>query len=212
MTARSVPDGLPMQTRLQPMADSVIDIEARTITLVFTTGATVRRRRYEGWDTVVPFDETLVVSRDAVDLTRLNAGGPVLESHSTWSTFSQVGVVDRAWIEAKEGKASVRFPKVGIDERSDRMFGMVADRIIKNISVGYSVDEVRIVEAEKKGQIEQRFVERWTPYEISFVTIGADPGAQVRAAASMFPIRIHAPRGAAATVARMRMRQRLQGA
>lgn len=195
MTARKMPGALPLQERKQPIDKNAIDVEGRTVTLVFTTGATVRRRRYVGWDSVVPFDETLTVSRDAIDLSRMNAGAPVLDSHATYTTFSQVGVVERAWIEGKEGKALVRFPKAGIDAAADRMFGLVADEIIKNVSVGYSIDKVRIVEAEKKGQVEQHIVERWTPYEVSFVTINADPNAQVRAAetAATYLLEIDAP-------------------
>ncbi|TIL59255.1 MAG: hypothetical protein E5Y79_16090 [Mesorhizobium sp.] len=182
VATRRLPDTLPLQTRLQPIGAGAIDVEARTVQIIFTTGATVRRRKYTGWDTAVPFDETLVVSREAIDLTRLNAGAPVLDSHATYTTFSQVGVVERAWIEGKEGRATVRFPKAGIDAAADRMFGLVADRVIRNISCGYRIDQVRIVEAAGKGQVEQHIVERWTPHEISFVTVGADPGAQVRSA------------------------------
>lgn len=213
LATRKLPAELPLQSRLQAISDGTVDAEARTVTLVFTAGATVRRRRYEGWDTVVPFDETLIVSRQAVNLDRLNAGAPVLESHSAWSTFSQLAVVERAWIDGKEGKATVRFPAEGIDERSDRMFGMVSDRIIKNVSVGYSIDKLRIVEPEKKGQVEHHIAERWTPYEISFVTIPADIGAGVRSAGLTFPIEmLQATSGSyAAAQARMRMRARAQG-
>jgi hypothetical protein len=209
---RKLPVELPLQSRLQTISDGSVDAETRTVTLVFTAGATVRRRRYEGWDTVVPFDETLIVSRQAVNLERLNAGAPVLESHSAWSTFSQLAVVERAWIDGKEGKANVRFPAAGIDERADRMFGMVSDRIIKNVSVGYSIDKLRIVEPEKKGQVEHHIAERWTPYEISFVTIPADVGAGVRSAGLTFPVEFEARASdAEAIAARMRMRARALG-
>lgn len=210
LQARKMPEALPLQVRRQTITEGSVDAEARTVTLVFTTGATVRRCRYEGWDTVVPFDETLVVSKAAIDLSRMNAGAPVLDSHSTYTTFSQVGVVERAWIEGSEGKATVRFPSAGIDERADRMFGLVTDKIIKNVSVGYSIDKIRIVAPERKGQVEQHIVERWTPSEISFVTVGADAGAQVRSAAPSFPVEF-ASRDAAAAQARMRMRARALG-
>lgn len=207
---RSPPAALPMQVRAEPIGEGAVDAATRTVTLVFTTGATVRRRRYEGWDTVIPFDETLVVSRDAVDLTRMNLGAPVLDSHSTWSTFSQIAVVERAWIDGKEGKAEIRFPQAGIDPHADRMFGMVSDRIIKNVSVGYSIDKIRIVEPERKGEVEQRIVERWSPHEVSFVAVGADPGAQVRSQpnAATYPVAIEGARilsGIAAARIRMRM-------
>ncbi|MFC3323324.1 hypothetical protein [Mesorhizobium cantuariense] len=211
VATRRLPDQLPMQTRLQPIGASAIDVEARTVQLTFTTGATVRRRKYTGWDTAVPFDETLVVSREAIDLTRLNAGAPVLDSHAGYSTSAQVAVVERAWIEAKEGRASVRFPKAGIDAQADRMFGLVADRIIKNVSTGYSVDEVRIVEAAAKGTVEQHIVQRWTPFEISFVTAGADAGAQVRSADGLatYPVNFGGS-GMIGTAAAMRMRMAMK--
>lgn len=182
---------LPMQTRFAPV--SSVDAEARTVDLVWTTGAAVRRRRYD-WESgrVLTYDEILVVSDKTVDLSRLNAGAAVLDSHDTWSTQSQVAVVERASIEAGEGRATVRFPKTGVDEAADRMFALVADRIVRNVSVGYSIDKVRIEKSERAGEIEKWFVERWTPHEISFVTIGADPGAQVRSGPPdrLFPLEI----------------------
>ncbi len=159
--------------------------------MVFTTGAAVRRRRWTGWDTSVPFDEILEVSDRAVDLTRLNAGAPALDSHSVWSSHSQVGVVERAWIEGKEGKATIRFPREGLDQAADRMFGLITDGIIRNVSVGYSIERVKVVEPAAKGDVEQRVVERWTPLEVSFVTVPADPRAQVRAAdQASYPVEI----------------------
>jgi hypothetical protein len=173
-------DALPMQTRLAPV--SSIDAEARTIGLVWTTGASVRRRRFD-WDSMrtVNYDEILIVSEKAIDLSRLNAGAAVLDSHNAYTTQAQVAVVERAAIRDGEGIATIRFPKSGVDESADRLFALVADRIVRNVSVGYSIDKVRVEKSETAGEVEKWFVERWTPYELSFVTIGADPGAQVRA-------------------------------
>ena len=217
MQKRNLPEGLPLQhddtdtvslrTRI---IESSINLEARTVDVVFTTGAAVRRRRWTGWDSSVPFDEVLVVSREAIDLNRLSRGAPALDSHSMYSSYSQVGVVERAWIDGGEGLATIRFPKAEIDKAADRMFGLVTDRIIRNVSVGYSIDRTRVVEAEKKGEVEKRLVERWTPYEISFVTIPADPGAQVRSQdqAARYPVAIDIAGFGAAALARMRMRSR----
>ncbi len=189
------PTALPMQTRLAPVAPATADREARTVDVVFTTGAAVRRRRWTGWDSSVSFDEILEVSAAAIDLSRLNGGAPALDSHSVWSSYSQVGVVERAWIDGKEGKATIRFPSAGIDPAADRMFGLVSDGIVRNVSVGYSIDRARVVEAEKKGEVERRIVERWTPLEISFVTVPADPNAQVRSAETTnYPVEIIATR------------------
>ncbi|MCF1711033.1 Mu-like prophage major head subunit gpT family protein [Tabrizicola sp. J26] len=190
-TMMVAPLALPMQLRRAPILPATVNSEARSVDVVFTTGAAVRRRRWTGWDTSVPFDEILEVSDRAVDLTRLNAGAPALDSHSVWSSHSQVGVVERAWIEGKEGKATIRFPREGLDQAADRMFGLISDGIIRNVSVGYSIERVKVVEPAAKGEVEQRIVERWTPLEVSFVTVPADPRAQVRAAdQASYPVEI----------------------
>lgn len=185
-TTANDPQALPMQTRELPVGP--IDAERRTVKVTFTTGAAVKRTRWAGWDTSVPFEEILEVSRSAINLDRLNAGAPALDSHSAYSTSTQVGVVERAWIESGEGRALIRFPSEGVDENSDRMFALVSEGIIRNVSVGYAIDEVRVVEPQKTGEIEKRIITRWTPFEVSFVTIPADAGAQVRGAEGTFPV------------------------
>ncbi|WP_193760495.1 prohead protease/major capsid protein fusion protein [Bradyrhizobium yuanmingense] len=187
-TTASDPQALPMQTRELPVG--AIDAQKRTVKVTFTTGAAVKRTRWAGWDASVPFEEILEVSRSAINLDRLNAGAPALDSHSAYSTSTQVGVVERAWIENGEGRALIRFPSEGVDENSDRMFALVSEGIIRNVSVGYAIDEVRVVEPQKKGEIEKRIITRWTPFEVSFVTIPADAGAQVRGAEGTFPVMI----------------------
>ena len=190
-TMMAAPVALPMRLRRAPILPATVNSEARSVDVVFTTGAAVRRRRWTGWDTSVPFDEILEVSERAVDLTRLNAGAPALDSHSVWSSHSQVGVVERAWIEGKEGKATIRFPREGLDQAADRMFGLISDGIIRNVSVGYSIERVKVIEPVAKGEVEQRIVERWTPLEVSFVTVPADPRAQVRATdQASYPVEI----------------------
>lgn len=79
-TMMAAPVALPMQLRRAPILPATVNTEARSVDVVFTTGAAVRRRRWIGWDTSVPFDEILEVSERAVDLTRLNAGAPALDT------------------------------------------------------------------------------------------------------------------------------------
>ncbi|MFN3656822.1 MAG: hypothetical protein ACK4UO_06180 [Pseudolabrys sp.] len=201
------PTALPMQVRVAPIG--AVDNQQRVIEVCFSTGAVVHRRRWVGWDTLVPFEEELVVSRDAINLERLEAGAPALDSHSMWSTYSQVGVTERPRIADGKAFAFIRFPTPETDEAADRMFGMVDQRIIRNVSVGYSIDEVEVTPAGD-GKIERHKITRWTPHEISFVTIPADKGAQVRGADQLdtYPCRImRAPAAATAALARMRMRQ-----
>lgn len=197
---------LPLFTRATPV--ETIDVEKRTAELVFTTGAAVRRLSWDG-----PFDEVLLVTPAAVNLDRLRAGAPLLDSHFRYSLDAQLGVVEEARVADGKGYAVVRFPAAGISEQTDRMFGMVRDKIVRNVSVGYSIDRVRVEKATAKAGVDQWIVERWTPSEISLVTIPADAGAQVRAdaGARSYPIEFAAAPLAETTLARMRMRQALAG-
>lgn len=207
MPSHNLPAVLPMQRRLGELTR--VDPENRTLEVIWTTGASVDRIRWEGWDTAIPYVEELLVTERSVNLARMNAGAPVLDSHSTWSTHSQVAVVERAWIDAGKGLALTRFPKPGLDAAADRLFGLASDKIVRNISVGYSIDQVRVVRPERRDEKERRIVERWTPHEISFVTVPADPGAQVRSQdVRQFPVAFEILGGAVAAAARMRMRAR----
>lgn len=179
---RSDAFALPMQTRA--ISVSAFDVEARTVDLVWTTGARVLR--YD-WYREEPYEEELVVSAEAVDLTRLNSGAPLLAAHSQWSLAGILGVVVRALIENGEGHARVRFAKAEDDPDADRVFRKVVDGIIRNVSVGYLLRKVERIR-QASGMMLWRVIE-WQPYEISFVAVGADAGAGVRSAdAPTYPI------------------------
>lgn len=111
--------------------------------------------------------EILSHDADAVDLTRLRGGGPVLVGHEREDV---VGVVEKADIDGKRGKATIRFGK---SSRAQEIFTDVMDGIRKSVSVGY-----RIRKMEKVGEaegVETFRVTKWTPLEISIVSIPADP-------------------------------------
>jgi hypothetical protein len=173
---------LPLERRDADRTE-LVDEAARTVKVVWTTGATVRRYRYVGWDTRIPYDETLVVSEEAINLKELRNGAPVVDSHRLWSADASIAKIERAWIEGKEGHAIVRFCDPGVDEFADRLFAKIKGGQVSNLSVGYSVDKVREVRPKGDEDVLQVIVERWTPRELSFVAIGADPRAQVRGAA-----------------------------
>lgn len=202
---------LPMQSR-GAASGAKVDKAARTVEVVFATETPVRRRRYEGWDRVIDFDEVLTISRAAIDMERLSAGAPVLDSHMRYSTMSQVAVVEKAWIDGHDARALTRFPSEGIDENADRLFALIADGIVRNVSVGYTLQKIKIIEPEKRGDIQKVVALRWTPTEISFVTVPADPAAGVRGEGGkqLFDLETEGT-DHAAVMARMRMRQAQYG-
>lgn len=163
---------MPMQTRLAPIVAATAKDEARTIDVVFTTGARVRR--FDWW-TGKRYDEELEISAKACDLTRLNGGAPLLNTHGAYDLERVLGVVERAWIEGKEGMATIRF-----SERADvqPFWADVKSGIIRNVSIGYTTQRYEITEQEGKPPL-YRAVE-WQPYEISLVPVPADAGAGTR--------------------------------
>lgn len=168
---------LPKQQTQASARPGTWDAEARTIELSWGRGAPVLRRPFLD----DPYTEQLDMA--GADLSRLNAGAPLLNSHDDWTLTDIIGVVERAWIEAGEGRAVVRF-----SERED-VAGIVADvaaGIIRNVSVGYSVEEYHVV--ERDGAPDTYTAVRWTPLEISLVPIPADPSAQVRAEPEAYPV------------------------
>lgn len=167
--ARRQPDGF--ARRAAAFAPETYSHADRTIEVVFTTGADVDRR---DWWTGERWVESLLVTADAVDLSRLNAGAPVLNAHGAYDLGQVIGVVERAWLADGKGYATIRF-----SEREDvaPIAADVAAGVLRNISVGYGVSEWR--EVDEQG-VKRRIATRWTPMEISFVPIPADPAAQVR--------------------------------
>jgi hypothetical protein len=150
-----------------------IDAEKRTVELVFSTGARVLRSSF--WEG--KYYEELSMEGGAVRMERLNKGAPLLDSHNARSLASQMGVVERAWIEAGEGKALVRFSKN--NEAADKVWRDVVDGIIRNVSVGYVTHKFEQVEGGDSEIPVFRAVD-WEPHELSLVPIPADMSSGVR--------------------------------
>ncbi len=167
---------LPMQTRAAAFKPESVNEKERTIEMVWSTGATVRRHDFR---TGKPFDEVLSLDPAHVDLSRLNGGAPLLDSHKAWNLGGVIGVVEEARIEkngnALEGRALVRF-----SERDEitPIWNDVKGGIIRAVSVGYRVRSYEITEEE--GQVPVWRAIDWMPMELSAVPIGADPGAGFR--------------------------------
>ncbi|MCB2051626.1 MAG: Mu-like prophage major head subunit gpT family protein, partial [Novosphingobium sp.] len=147
------------------------DEQSRTVDVVWSTGADVTRRDWSG-----AYVERLAMTSEAVDLSRLTAGAPVLNAHKSRDTGDVVGVVETAALKDGRGTATIRL--------SDRpeVAGLVSDvksGVIRNVSVGYRVLEWKKTPAVE-GRIEVREAVKWQPMELSLVPVPADQGAQIR--------------------------------
>ena len=137
-----------------------------TVELVWTTGAAVER-----WGYI----EVLEVSEEAVDLSRLNNGAPLLDVHNSWSLKSQIGVVLSAKIEGDIGTAVVQLSS---REELEWLRRDIAEGVIRNVSVGY--DHIEWTDSKNDDGTITRTVTRWLPVELSLVPVPADAGGQTR--------------------------------
>ena len=118
--------------------------------------------------------EILDHAENAVDMKRLNEVGVLLFNHDTNKV---VGKVIRAWLENSRGMAEVEFDT---DDDAEKIFGKVKSGTLKTTSVRYSVDAWEEVVAGKTSA-DGRFTgpcqiaRKWTPLEISIVSVPADP-------------------------------------
>ncbi|NDG47472.1 MAG: phage major capsid protein [Rhodospirillales bacterium] len=136
-------------------ADFTVSEDERSIEFPFSSEYPVAR--YFG-------NEILAHTREAVDLARLSDGAPLLFNHDPGKV---IGVVERAWIDGKKkrGYVAVKFSRNAF---AQEVLADVKDGVLRNVSVGY-----QIADMEQRG--EDFVATRWSPYEVSVVSIPADP-------------------------------------
>ena len=161
-------DAMELLTRRATLAPATADPDARTVEVVWSTGAPVRRRDMAG-----QYIERLSLDPQAVDLSRLE-GASVLDAHRQTAVRDVLGSVRSAAVDGKRGTAVIQFsarPEV------EPVWQDVLAGILRHVSVGYSVEDW--AETTENGARVLTAV-RWTPHEISLVPTPADPGAHIR--------------------------------
>lgn len=139
---------------------ATVDKNDRTVALTFSSDVELER-----WPGMI---EVLSHASDAVDLTRLRNGAPLLFNHDH---DEYIGVIESATIGAdRKGRAVVRFSE---NEDGEKIWRDVQAGILRNVSVGYRIKEVKLTEERENG-IDVYTVSRWEPYEVSIVTVPAD--------------------------------------
>jgi HK97 family phage major capsid protein/HK97 family phage prohead protease len=140
-----------------------LDVEARTLTLTFSSEAPVDR-----WFGA----EVLSHATGAADLTRLNDGAPLLFNHNMDDV---IGVVQTAALGAdRKGHAVVRFANTA---RASEVMDMVADGILRNVSFMYQATKYQIDSTEDDPYYDPDATytaTSWMAFEISIVSVPAD--------------------------------------
>jgi len=155
-------------TRSASLAPQTANADARTIEVVWSTGAPVRRRDMSG-----EYFERLSLEPAAVDLSRL-IGASVLDAHRQGAVRDVLGMVRSANVDGKDGRAVLQF---STRAEVEPVWQDVLSGILRHISVGYTVEAW--AESKENGK-RTLTATRWTPIEISLVPTPADPGASIR--------------------------------
>ncbi len=163
-----------VQTREDRKVSSFND-KARTVDIVLATENEVKRRSWEEG----PYVEILSVNRAAIDTTRLNAL-PLVDQHDVYNGMSaRLGSVVPGSLRFENGTAIVT-AKISRNEKGAELFRDLEDGHVFGASVGYRIDEFKKTDAPSGGLPTIRAT-RWTPLELSIVSIPADPAATTRA-------------------------------
>jgi len=122
--------------------------------------------------------EILGHAKGEIDETRVLRGAAVLVDHYG----DQVGVVEPGTFRVDDDKVSRAYVRFSRSQRGQEIEQDVADQTRQNISVGYFVNDARLVETREIGQdssgraitVDVWRVTRWQPAEVSIVSVPAD--------------------------------------
>jgi hypothetical protein len=166
-----------IEKREAAVSPTTWDAEARTIEVVFSAGATVRRY---GW--LEDFDEELVVDEASVNLDRANNGAPFLLQHRGGDPDALIGnIVDgTARVEGGEVVGTVRFvpEETAIERKVEPYIQEIAQGFRRNVSIGYTIQKRTVLEND--GAPDLHRIDQWTILEGSAVNMGADDAAGFR--------------------------------
>lgn len=145
--------------------------EDSTLEIDFATEKPVLRF---SWDDYEYYNEILEISEKAIDFDALNNGISILKNHRNDVDYV-VGLTLKGWIEGKKARALIKIDDSD-DPETQKFRAKVAKGLIKQISVGYEIDEYVRTKKNEKDLAETAVYKatRWRPREISFVAVPAD--------------------------------------
>ena len=143
--------------------NKALDEENRTVEIAFSSEEPYERAFGS---------EVLDHDPQSLRLGRLDNGAAVLVNHDS---DDQIGVVESARVDDdRRGRAVIRFSK---SKRGQEIFQDVIDGIRSLVSVGYRIHKYDVTEREGESDLVR--VTDWEPYELSLVSIPADPSVGV---------------------------------
>lgn len=130
--------------------------------------------RQSWWDE--PWIEVLGHKAGEVDLLRLNGGAPVLANHCRDEAVGNtplagIGAITKAWLDGSRLMCDITLSR---REALEDLRQDIADGLVRNVSIGYLINERVLTKATAEGQPDEYRVTSWTPFEVSLVDIPAD--------------------------------------
>jgi HK97 family phage major capsid protein/HK97 family phage prohead protease len=152
---------LPKQFRA--MSAGAVRVKADTRTVEFPFSSEFPVDRWFG-------KEVLSHDNGCADLARLNDGGALLFNHKMDTV---IGVVERAWLNPEDKRVwcEARFSN---NAKAEEVLKDIQDGILKNVSFGYQIKEMKLMNPTTDAEPEY-LATKWMPYEVSIVSIPADP-------------------------------------
>lgn len=121
-----------------------------------------------------PWVEVLGHREGEIDLSRLNGGAPVFLNHGRSETekaaIRSIGVTQRAWIEGGRGHVEIKLSR---REDMKPVLQDLEDGILRNVSVGYRIQE-RSLTTQRKNEPDEYRVTSWLPMEVTLCDVPAD--------------------------------------
>ncbi|MCD8139458.1 MAG: HK97 family phage prohead protease [Planctomycetaceae bacterium] len=168
--------------REAPLRPASLDVEKRTVEVVWATTTPVLRIM---WEDGSLYWEELSLDPECIILDRFNKGlVPVLDSHNRHSTDAVYGVAENPTFPEgqRESICTARFSKN--NPKAEPVFKDIQDGILRGWSFGYDV--LRMVKTEREIEGLPVYVATlWEPFELSVVPVPADPNAGTRDKESM---------------------------
>ncbi len=170
---------------IQFRTEGILDEDERRVKISISSETPILRRSFFS----DPWIETLGHKRGEPNLARFQSGGASVHYNHSRQRADRIGVVESVKLvtvkdgERAEGKQKIRrlegVVRISKREDVDDIWTDISDGVLTNISVGYTVDERKLTRESGKGEPDEFRITSWTPMEVSFVDIPADPSVGV---------------------------------
>lgn len=157
-------------SRLLQFNASTYNAASHSVEAILSTGAQVNRSIYR---------EELLIDPAAIDLTRAALGQvKLLDSHNAYELGAVLGTVSNVRIQGGNLIATLTFDQSAQGIAAE---GQVARGAVTGVSIGYSVRTWTLIESNPDGgQPDLWRATSWELFEVSLVSVPADPGAGTR--------------------------------